>query len=578
LLDRPAPVRKAGHASLFADSFEARQPAGPPDAHRVLSKLGYGPRDNELAAYTSLPGSAAQQLAAWVERQLDPAAIDDSTCDARIATRGYTTLGKSLAQLYADHVRDRDGLGLASGSQRSRPAGETECARLIRAVHSRRQLFERTVEFWHDHFNVLGWEFSIAPVFVHYDREVVRAHAFGNFRALLEAVAQSHAMMQFLDNKSSRGAAFNENYARELCELHTLGAEHYYPGNNPFDVPVDAAGLPLGYCDNDVYEAARALTGWTIADGHWQFPGLDSGEFLYWDAWHDKGSKLFLRQFIPPNNPGGAMADGRRVLDILASHPGTARHLCGKLIRRFIGDTPAPALLESAAALWRQHWQAPDQIARVLRHLLTSPEVLTRWGDKIKRPFELFVQALRACSGNVAPLHAAEWNPYGEMSARMQQTGHGMFRWPTPDGYPEAADKWQAVGVLAQSWRLLSRLPEWREPGIDGRPFLAPIHAQTLAALPNPASRTANAIVDLWLRRALGHATPGPRREQLVDFMRQNAGPDDPLDLIEDDTDAQGQPLHEGRWFGNDLRRHKTIARLRATVALLFCQPEFHQR
>ena len=561
---------KASSQQFFADGFEpaaAGAPPGPPEAFRVLSKLAYGPRDNDLAEFAALPGSAAQKLAAWVDQQLDPGALDDGACAARIAAGGFITLGKSLAQLYADHVR---------GAQvRNLPVAESECARLIRAVHSRRQLFERTVEFWHDHFNVLGWEFSIAPVFVHYDRDVIRAHAFGNFRTLVEEVAKSHAMMQFLDNKSSRSSGFNENYARELCELHTLGAANYYPGNNPFEVPEDAHGDPLGYCDNDVYEASRALTGWTLADGHWQFPQLDSGEFLYWDAWHDKGSKLFLGQFIPPNNPGGAMADGRRVMDLLCSHAGTAQHVCGKLIRRFIGDTPAPALQASAAALWQAQWQAPDQIAQVLRHILTAPELLSRWGDKRKRPFESLAQALRACGAAVAPTPFPAWAPYGELNSRLQQTGHGMFRWPTPDGYPDDAAKWQAVGVLAQSWRLLSRLPEWREGGNGA--FLAPIHALTLQALPQPEGRSATAIIDLWLARATGQAAPGPQRTQLIDFMRQNAAADAPLDLVSDGNDG-GVPRHEGVWSGNDLKRHYVIARLRAVVALCFCVPAFLER
>jgi uncharacterized protein (DUF1800 family) len=563
-------------ARFFIDGFEPGPPAAAPDGYRVLTKLAYGPRGGEVAAYEAQAGTPQQKLAAWVNAQLAPALIDDSACDARIAAGNFTTLGKSLAQLYADHVRNP---ASNSGQARSRPAAETECARLIRAVHSRRQLLERTVEFWHDHFNVLGWEFSIAPVFVHYDRDVIRAHALGNFRQMLEAVAKSHAMMQFLDNKSSRGASFNENYARELCELHTLGAENYYPGNNPFLVPSDLQGNAAGYCDNDVYEAARALTGWTLADGHWQFPHLDSGEFLYWDSWHDRASKIFMRSFIPPDNPAGAMADGRHVFDVLCQHAGTARHICRKLIRRFIGDTPAPALLDSAAALWRSQWQAPDQITQVLRHILTAPEVLSRWGDKRKRPFEVAMHALRACDASFAPRPFADWSPYGEFNTRLQQTGHGMFRWPTPDGYPEDAKKWQAVGVLAQSWRLLSRLPEWREPDGGARPFLARIHATTLQALPSPSSRSANAIVDLWLQRVHGIARPGPRRDQLVDFLRQNAAADAPLDLVEDDTNGTtGEPLHEGIWRQNDLKRHKTIARLRAMVALLFSQPEFFER
>ena len=209
-------------------------------------------------------------------------------------------------------MRDRGGGGLDDYPYRYYPAAETQCLRMLRAVYSRRQVFERMVEFWHDHFNVQGWEFSIAPLFVHYDRDVIRPRTLGNFRAMLEDVAKAPAMLYFLDNKSSSVAGFNENFARELCELHTLGAQHYFPGNNPFDVPRDN-GIPRGYCDNDVYEAARALTGWTMRDDHWQFPQTpeyDTGEFLYWDGWHDKASKLFLGRVHPGQQSAGR--DGGR--------------------------------------------------------------------------------------------------------------------------------------------------------------------------------------------------------------------------------------------------------------------------
>jgi len=563
---------------FFHDGFEGAAGAvpGPGDAHRVLSKLGYGPRGGDVAAFEALPGTPAQKLAAWLDTQLDPGAIDDSDCDARIAAGGFTTLAKSRTQLYADHVRDRDNLGLNDHPFRYYPVAETECARLIRAVHSRRQLFERTVEFWHDHFNVLGWEFNIAPMFVQYDRDVIRANAFGNFRAMLEEVAKSNAMMLFLDNKSSRGAAFNENFARELCELHTLGAENYAGVVDPESIPTDPDGVALQYCDEDVYEVARCFTGWTLADGHWEFPSQDSGEFLYFSSWHDRAGKILLGKRFRADQL--AMEDGRDALDLLCAHAGTARHICGKLIRRFIGDTPTPALLASAAALWQQEWQSADQIAQVLRLILGSDEVFSRWGDKRKRPFESLVQALRACDAEVAPTPYPDWSPYGEMNSLLQQAGHGMFRWPTPDGYPEAAEKWQAVGVLAQSWRMLSNLPEWRAPADGNPPFLAPIHALTLAALPNAPSRTATAIVDFWLQRVLGYVPQDARRTQLIDFMRQSAAASAPLDLVTDSTDSNGVPRHTGTWAGNDLSRHHVIARLRATVALIFCLPDFYQR
>jgi len=574
-----------GADTIFADDFEDQAgggaPAGGPSAAvRVLTKLAYGARPGEVEAFTALGATDAARLAAWVDQQLAPATLDDSDCDARVAAGAYTTLGKSLAQLYADHVRGQNGAALNAYPQRYYPVAETQCVKMLRAVYSRRQVYERMVEFWHDHFNVQGWEFSIAPLFAHYDRDVIRPRALGNFRALLEEVAKAPCMLHFLDNKSSSVAGFNENFARELCELHTLGAQHYYPGNNPFDVPREN-GIARGYCDNDVYEAARALTGWTMRDDHWQFPQTpeyDTGEFLYWDNWHDKASKLFLGEFIPANNPQGAMADGRKVFDILCRHIGTARHLCGKLVRRFVGDAAPAALVESAAAIWQAQWQAPDQIAQVLRHILTSPLVLSTWGDKAKRPFEVFAQAMRATSAQFTPGPFATWDPYGQLASHLDQTGHGPFRWPTPDGYPDSAGKWQAVSSLAQTWRMSTRLPELRAPGSGDRPFLMRIHETTLAAFPSASARTANAIVDFWIGRIVGFPLAAERRQRIVDFLRQNAGADAALDLTADSNDNNGVPQRIGTWSGSNLSRHYSIARLRAAVSLIFTCPEFHQR
>ena len=577
-------VPKGAAVPIFADGFEEASggPGAGPDAVpagvRVLNKLAYGQAAGEVAAFNALGGSDSARLAAWVEQQLNPA-LDDADCTARIAAANYTTPGKSLAQLWSDHVRDRNNAGLDDYPQRYYPVAETQCVRMLRAVYSKRQVFERMVEFWHDHFNVQGWDFAIAPVFVHYDRDVIRPRAFGNFRAMLEEVAKAPAMLQFLDNKSSSVSGFNENFARELCELHTLGAQHYFPGNNPFDVPRDN-GIPRGYCDNDVYEAARALTGWTMRDAHWQFPQAveyDSGEFLYWDAWHDKAAKLFLGEFIPANNPQGAMADGRRVMDVLCRHIGTARHICGKLVRRFIGDDVPASLVESAAALWQAQWQAPDQIVQVLRHILTAPQVLSTWGNKTKRPWEVFVQSMRAAGAQFTPAPFAAWEPYGQMTALLDQSGHGCFRWPTPDGYPDTSSKWQAVSSLAQTWRLLSRLPEFRTPGTGDRPFLMRINEITLAAFPNTASRTSNALVDYWIDRIVGFPLAPARRTRLIDFLRQNAAADAALDLVTDSVE-QGVPQRYGTWNGSNLSRHYTIARLRAVVSLILACPEFYLR
>jgi uncharacterized protein (DUF1800 family) len=162
---------------------------------------------------------------------------------------GFQTLHKSITELWADHVTGP----MASWPERYLPVSEIETSRLIRAVYARRQLNEMMVEFWHDHFNVAGWQFSIAPVFVQHDRDVMRAHSLGNFRALLEAVAKSTAMLYYLDNRVNRSGGYNENWAREMFELHTLGVDSYHPGAMHGHVPIGDDGLAVGYSDADVY-------------------------------------------------------------------------------------------------------------------------------------------------------------------------------------------------------------------------------------------------------------------------------------------------------------------------------------
>ena len=563
----PASARPKGSTdTIFADSFEDALPAGPGLAVHLLTRAAHGAAPGDVAAFQALGATDGQRLDAWLDQQLD-AGLDDSACEQRIAAGGYTTLAKSIAELWSDHVRDRGGLGLDGYPHRYYPCAETECARLLRATYSRRQLFERVVGFWHEHFNVLGWEFNIAPLFAHYDRDVIRPHAFGNFRQMLEAVAKAPAMLQYLDNKSSKAGGFNENFARELCELHTLGAQNYYPGNDPGLVPRDGNHVPLGYCDNDVYEAARALTGWTMRDGHWEFPAtpdFDTGEFYYHGDWHDVAGKYFLGTYLLPNQ--AAMKDGRDVLDILCRHAGTASHLCRKLCRHFVADEPPEALVASAAAVWQQHWQSPDQIPRVLRHILGSQAFADSHGAKVKRPWDVLVHALRATGAEIAPVPYGDWNPYGNLVSLLQQTGNRPFAWPTPDGYPDTASRWTSVSSLAQTWRLMSRLLELREPGApEGTGYLCDVVQATNQALAAPL-RTASVIVDYWIERIFGQPIGTDRRRQAIDFLRQDAGADAVLDTT------------TNSWAAGNLRAHYTQSRVRAAVSLLLMTPEFHRR
>ncbi len=526
--------------------------ARPPFAVRMLSNLSYGITPQSLSEFNALGSTDMERLANWVDWQLDWSAIDDSAVENRLSGAGYTTLDKSLAQLWSGHV-----LGNPEYNTRMRPAWEIQRAAFVRATHSRRQLREVVVNFWHDHFNVTAGDYSAGPVYVHYDRDVIRKHALGNFRNMLEAVATSPAMLYYLDNVSNTRAGPNENWARELLELHTFGAANYLGFMDPFAVPPDPTdpGYPSGYTDIDVYETASAFTGWTMKNGHWEFPNDNDGSFVYRQSWHDAGPKFVLGKLLNPEQP--AMKDGRDILDRLASHPAVARFVCGKLIRRFVNDSPPESLVRSAAAVFRQNWQRADQIERVLRHVLTSSAMYNAWGQKTRRPFEAIVAAMRATG--------SDWTLRLDNDAannfmwRLGFTGHEPYAWPAPNGYPDTEQAWTGANSLAMDWKLLNWLTEARDADVPLLPILATSRAKV-------SQWTATRLVDYWCNRILGRRPSNARRQLLIGFMAQNG---DPATHVISDTNA---------WAGNDLKNHYNQERLRSMVSLILMSPEFLSR
>ena len=518
---------------------------------RALNHLTYGATTASIAEFNALGANDTARLTAFVDQQLNPSAINDSAMDTRLANAGYTTLGKSLTQLWADHVAPDPAYDV-----RMRPAWEVQRSSLARAVHSKRQLFEVMAGHWHNHFNVTANDFSAGPVFVHYHRDVIRANALGNFRTMLEAVAQSAAMMYYLDNASNTRSGPNENFARELLELHTFGAENYLGFMDPFQVPPcpEDPAYPIGYTDVDVYETASAFTGWSIKDGHWQYPTEDDGTFVYRQAWHDAGPKFVLGRFLNPEQP--AMKDGRDILDRIASHPRVAKFICKKLIRRFVSDKPDQALVDSAAAIFRQNWQNPSQISLTLRHILLSNAFIHSWGQKNRRPFEVTAAALRALGSEWTPRLADPKSE--ELFWRMGFTGNSPYEWPAPNGYPDVGVAWSGSNSYAMTWKLLNWISETSEASVP----MAPILATTRTGV---ASWTANNLVDFWCQRVLGYIPVASRRQTLVAFMAQNGAATEVIA----DTDA---------WAASNPKVHYNQQRLRSMVALILMSPEFMSR
>ena len=547
-----APAESSGRTMSSLSAPRLATLAKPAFAVRALNNLSYGATPTTIAEFNALGSTDVQRLANYVDWQLDWPNISDAAVEQRLTNAGYTTLNKSLPQLWADHVKSDPVYDI-----RMRPAWEVQRASYVRATHSRRQLREVLVNFWHAHFNVMGTDFSVGPVFVHYDRDVIRANATGNFRTMLEAVAKSTSMLYYLDNLNNSRSGPNENFARELLELHTLGAENYLGFMDPFQVPPcpEDPNYPIGYTDIDVYETSAAFTGWSAKTGHWQFPTEDDGTFTYHQSWHDAGPKFLLGMLIYPEQP--ALKDGQDVLNRLASHPRVAKFICKKLIRRFISDTPAQSLIDSAAAIFRANWQNPKQIEITLRHILNSTEMVNSWGQKNRRPFEATVAAMRVLGH--------EWTPrlgHGksdELMWRTGPTGNTPYNWPAPNGYPDTGAAWSGSNSYAMTWKLLN----WLTETSDGTEPLSPILATSRA---NVAQWTANNLVDFWSTRVLGYALPAARRQVLVNFMAQNGNP--ATDVIADNDN----------WSGNDLKRHYNHQRLRSMVSLILLTPEFLSR
>ena len=465
----------------------------------VHNRMAFGPRAGDLAAFAQLGATDDERLTAYVEQQLNPGSINDSACDNLIAAQGFTTLDKSLTRLWQDHAS-----GDVSWSDRMLPYEETERTTWLRAVYSRRQLVEVLADFWHNHFNIYARDGWTGPVWPHYDREVIRGNLLGNFRTMLGAVAKSPAMLYYLDNQNNTAAGPNENWARELFELHTMGAENYLgivPDRN--DVPLDEEGRPVGYIDKDVYQATECFTGWTT--------NRDTGQFLFVEGDHTPYEKIVLNQSI---GDFLGQQDGEIVLDMLANHPGTARHIARKLCRRLISDEPPESVVQAAADVFYAHRESPNQLKRVVRTILLSQEFRTTWGEKVKRPFEYAANVLRATNAAFVPDGDFGWN-YSRM-------GQPLFQWHPPDGYPDSRVAWTGTMPMLQRWKHANWLIDWefKEGPNDGQKRL-PIEQEM------PANRrTPNQIVDYWSQRILGQALPPNERASVLDFLAEGRNPD----------------------------------------------------
>ena len=422
-------------------------PASPlgPDQRilHALNRLGYGPRPGDVERVRRMG------LAAYIETQLDPRGIPDLALEQALAA--YPVLALSTATLVREYplptpqARQRLTSGEMSRQEmmemypaERRPAvitAQLQAARITRAVASGRQLEEVMVDFWFNHFNVYAQKGAVRWMVPAYEREAIRPHALGRFRDLVLATARHPAMLFYLDNwlstradlvvpggpNAGRRMGLNENYARELMELHTLGVDG-------------------GYTQQDVIEVARCFTGWTIDRPQ------QGGGFIFRPLAHDRGAKRVLGQVIPA---GGGQQDGERVIDILVRHEATARFIATKLARRFVSDDPPAALVERAAATFRR---TDGDVRAVLATIFTSPEfwAADAYRAKIKTPLEVVASAVRALDGRIVTGPGADATDGGgvALAREVGRLGEPLYEAQPPTGYPDRAEAWVNTGAL----------------------------------------------------------------------------------------------------------------------------------
>lgn len=497
----------------------------------------------------------------WVKNQLT-LSEDDSECNKRIQDISYTLTfderGRErkkeliLFRYFSNpeeiwnSIKDQDDPPrwlIDSG------AVETGLVTWIKAIHSKHQIFEMLIEFWHNHFNVsVETEDYISASFPIYDRDVIRKNALGNFRKFTEDVAKSPAMLLYLDNAYSKASPANENYARELFELHTLGAMHYY--NHLYDdwkhVPGVENGMAEGYIDEDVYEAARAFTGWTIGsgwtDGDMELP--NTGDFFYYDHWHDHYQKRVLG--VEFKSHQDAMADGLKVLDLVCYHPGTAKHLCTKLCKWFISDTPSEAFVNELVDIWMANQKEDDQLYKVVEALLLSDEFLNHSEEKIKRPNHFIFSALRNLKLDVKPTVEWVWV--------LRQMGWRQFSWPLPTGHPDESAYWLNTNMLLKRWNSFPLLLYFNFENGDKTHF----SKETLKL----SDTKLNTIIDYWSNKLLGHALSDEAKKEIE------------LAVLVDMEEMAGQ---EWSIIAKDYPEGLEY-KLMQVVSLIALSPEFHKR
>jgi len=446
----------------------------------LLNRVTWGANASSAA---ELRGLGAER---WLKRQLHPPAGDRLPPSVQAQIDALTVARRPMAELVLEanaqgkllkDITDPDQKKAAQQARQQalNAMGREAAAReLLRDLYSPDQLKEQTTWFWFNHFNVHQQKANIRAMIGDYEDRAIRPHALGRFRDLLEATLRHPAMLRYLDNADNAAGQINENYAREIMELHTMG-------------------VGSGYSQKDVQELARILTGVGVdprPEGPRLRPELQDqlireGLFEFNPNRHDYGDKVFLGHAIK----GSGFGEVEEALDILSRQPATANHVSAELAAYFVSDDPPPALVQRMA----QSFQRSDgDIAEVLKTLFQSPEFRASLGGEFKDPVHYVVSAVRFSYGDRIILNT------GPMQNWINRLAEGLYSHETPDGYPMNAATWDGPGQMATRFEIA------RQIGTGPQGLFRPdgSGAQEQPAFPQPQSPLFYAVVSRTLAPA----------------------------------------------------------------------------
>jgi len=489
------------------DAIQSPPGIAPALSRLAYNRLSFGPRPEDHATFGSF------DLAPFVDSQLAYEAIDDSACEAYVAGLVRTdSLGLTVPALDGTVAEIQ---GYSKAVNNAGAFGPTNLQRHLwtatyaRALLSKRQLFEVMVDFWTNHFHTN----SDSPFKYWEDHNVIRQHALGNFRDLLGASARSPSMLTFLSNGNSDGSNPNENYGRELMELHTLGSYSRVLGASYQQQP--------NYTEDDVHTAALILTGWTTVNSA-------SGEFVFnggrsWPAHHWPEKWMSLGGGDGTVFPFGGIEQGEQLLDILSVQPSTAYHIAFKLCRRFISDKPdtyCPDAMEAGAqAFLTSH----GDIRATVRAIVLHPKFASSWGEKVKRPFEFFISTLRAMGAtamvNFLPEDWSDALGGRFFDDQIGLLGQKLFDFGAPTGLPDFRTAWWNTNQVFGRWNMANGLVNkyFSDQLLSAS---APVNPALDTWIGAPA--TATQVVDRLIANFIGHDLDPADRTLLINYLGAN--------------------------------------------------------